>query len=152
MAFINNLDNKKQLNMIWIIVIAVIGFIIFSFVKDAGKDNEDLKYTSLTEKFEVIVHNLNKSAFNGNGHTTSLDKRSFNLFQNGKNQIIQFQYGTGHLTITWRYKYFQKEIVHEKTYNDVRNLSIFEQQTIAENMIKEMNLVIEKHQNDVVNE
>lgn len=136
--------------MIWVILVAVVGFILFSFLKDAGKDNEDLRYASLSEKFEVIVNNLNKAAFNGNAQKVVIDKRSFNLHQQGKNQLIQFQYGTGHLTITWRYKYYQKEIVHEKTYNDVRNLSIFQQQSIAENMISEMSQIIERHQNDVM--
>lgn len=136
--------------MVWVIAIVVIGFILFSFLKDGGKDSEDLRYASLSEKFEVIANNLNKAAFNGNAQKVVVDKRRFNLHQEGKNQLIQFQYGTGHLTITWRYKYFQKEIVHEKTYNDVRNLSIFQQQSIAEDMISQMERVMNKHQNDVL--
>ena len=59
-------------------------------------------------------------------------------------------YSTGHLTITWKYKYFQKEVVHEKIFNNVRNLSIFEQQRIAEIMVSEMAVVISNHQNNVL--
>lgn len=136
--------------MVWVIILVVVAFILFSFSRGVVKDNEDLRYTSLTEKFEFIVYNLNKAAFNGNAQTVVLDKRSFNLHQQGKNQLIQFHYSTGHLTITWRYKYFQKEIVHENTYNDVRNLSIFQQQSIAEDMISQMERVMNKHQNDVL--
>ena len=84
------------------------------------------------------------------GKVTTLDKRSFNLYQDGKNQIIKFEYGTGHLTITWKYKYFQKEIVHEKQYDNVRNLSLFEQQKIADNIISEMEQVVENHKNNVI--
>jgi hypothetical protein len=137
--------------MIWVIIIAVIiGIILFRFFSDLNKDNFDIENQNLSEKFSIIVSILNESAFAGYGTVTILDKRSFNLYENGKNQIVSFYYSTGHLTITWKYKYFQKEIVHEHQFNDVRNLSIFEQQNIAKQMIAEMNLIIDKHKKDVI--
>lgn len=136
--------------MIWVVVIGIVGFILIRFFSDLNKDNADLQGQSLTEKFAVIVSSINEAAFGGMGKVITLDKRSFNLCQDGQNQIINFQYGTGHLTITWKYKYFQKEIVHEKQYNDVRNLSLFEQQKIADNMISEMEQVVENHKNNVI--
>lgn len=136
--------------MIWVIVIGIVGFILFRFFSDLNKDNEDLQGQSLQEKFAVIVSSINEVAYGGMGKVTKLDKRSFNLYQDGQNQIINFQYGTGHLTITWKYKYFQKEIVHEKQYNNVRNLSLFEQQKIADNIISEMEQVVENHKNNVI--
>jgi len=136
--------------MIWVVVIGIVGYILFRFSSDLNKDNEDLQGQSLTEKFSVIVSSINEAAYDGMGTVTTLDKRNFNLYQGGLNQIINFQYGTGHLTITWKYKYFQKEIVHEKQYNNVRNLSLFEQQKIAENMISEMKQVVENHKNNVI--
>ena len=75
---------------------------------------------------------------------------SVNLHQNGKNQLVNFTYAAGHLTITWKYKFYQKEVVHEKVFYDVRNLSIFEQQKVAETMINEMGQIIQKHQNNVL--
>lgn len=136
--------------MIWVIIFAVIiGIILFRFFSDLNKDNYDIENQNLSEKFSIIVSILNESAFNSYGTVTILNKRSFNLYENGKNQIISFYYSTGHLTITWKYKYFQKEIVHEHQFNDVRNLSIFEQQNIAKQMIAEMNLIIDKHKKDV---
>jgi hypothetical protein len=136
--------------MIWVVVIGIVGFILIRFFSDLNKDNADLQGQSLTEKFAVIVSSINEAAFGGMGKVITLDKRSFNLYQDGQNQIINFQYGTGHLTITWKYKYFQKEIVHEKQYNDVRNLSLFEQQKIADNMIFGMEQVVENHKNNVI--
>ena len=136
--------------MIWIIVIGIVGFILFRFFSDLNKDNADLQGQSLPEKFAVIVSSINEVAYGGMGKVTTLDKRSFNLYQDGQNQIINFQYGTGHLTITWKYKYFQKEIVHEKQYNNVWNLSLFEQQKIADNIISEMEQVVENHKNNVI--
>lgn len=113
--------------MVWTIVIAIIGIILFRFFSSLSKDNDDLQGRTLSEKFNVIVSMINEAAFNGGGSVTTLDKREFNLYEDGQNQIIKFQYSTGHLTITWKYKYFQKEIVHERQFNEVRNLSLFDQ-------------------------
>lgn len=136
--------------MVWTIVIAIIGIILFRFFTSLSKDNDDLQGRTLSEKFNVLVNMINEAAFNGDGSVTTLDKREFNLYEDGQNQIIKFQYSTGHLTITWKYKYFQKEIVHERQFNDVRNLSLFEQQKIGEQMIREMAVVVERHKNNVI--
>lgn len=137
--------------MIWIFVIIIIVFLLFKFFIELDKDNYDLQNQNLPEKFYFIVSMINQEAYNGEGSVTILDKRTFNLYQDGENQIINFQYSTGHLTITWKYKYFQKEVVHERQFNDVRNLSVFEQQKIAGVIIKEMSLIIEKHKLKVLN-
>ncbi|MDP1726881.1 MAG: hypothetical protein Q8M15_08860 [Bacteroidota bacterium] len=135
--------------MIWIIIL-IVGTILFRFFFSLNKDNDDFQTQTFPEKFNVIVQMINEVAFNSRGNIISLDKREFNLYENGQNQIIKFRYGTGHLTITWKYKYFQKEVIHEKTYNDVRNLSLFEQQKIGEQMINEMQMVIELHKRSVI--
>lgn len=93
---------------------------------------------------------INEADFNGTGSVTELDKREFNLYEDGQNQIIKFHYSSGHLTITWKYKYYQKEIVHEKQFDNVRNISLFDQQKIAQQMISEMTVVVQRHKNDVL--
>ena len=108
--------------MIWIVVIGIVGFIFIRFFSDLNKDNTDLQGQPLSKKFAVIMNTINRVAYDGMGKVTVIDKRNFKLYQDGQNQIINFQYGTGHLTITWKYKYFQKEIVHEKTYNNAKKL------------------------------
>jgi len=133
--------------MIWTILITLIGFILIRFITSLNKDNDDLQDKSLSDKFSVIVSALNDQAFNGNGDITTVDKRTFNLYQEGQNQIVSFEYSTGHLTIIWRYKYFQKELIHERQFKNVRNLSLFEQGKIAETVIKEMDEKIEHHNN-----
>lgn len=136
--------------MFWTIVLVIVGYTLIRFFSDLNKDNYDLQGQPLPDKFGVIVQSLNSAAFGGSALVTQLDKRAFNLYENGQNQIILFRYGTGHLTIMWKYKYFQKEIIHERTFNDVRNLSIFEQQKIADQMIFEMTHIIENHKNNVI--
>lgn len=138
--------------MIWTVIILIVGYILFRFYLDLKKDDYDLQGQTLSEKFKFIVDIINESAFQRNGKITVLDKTSFNLYQDSKNQIIHFTYSTGHLTITWKYKYFQKEVVYEKTFNNVRNISVFDQQKIANTVINEAALVILKHQQDVMSE
>lgn len=136
--------------MIWFILIVIVLIIVFKFINDLNKDKYDLQGTALDEKFKVVVNILNQGAFNGNGNITKLGNRSFNLYEQGSNQIINFHYGTGTLTITWRYKYFQKEVVHSKDFYETRNLSIFEQQKIAEQMINEMVPIVQNHKTNVM--
>ena len=136
--------------MFWTIIIAIVGFIMFQFFNSLSKDSDDLQGKSLDEKFKVVVNMINDAAFSGRGSVRSLDTREFNLYEEGQNQIIKFQYSTGHLTIIWKYKYFQKEVIHQRQFNDVRNISLFDQQKIAERMIREMADVVERHKNNVI--
>ncbi len=137
--------------MMWIIIIiAIVAIALIKFFTAFEKDNNDLHQQSLSEKFEIIIQSINEVAFNGTGEIIVRDKRTIQLYQKGKNQTILFVYGTGHLTITWKYKYFQKEIVHEKQFNEVRNLSVFEQQAIAKIMIESMDKVVENHKRNVL--
>lgn len=136
--------------MIWVIVIGIVAYVLFKFFSDLNKDNYDLQGQSLDEKFGIIVGAINEVAFDGYGTVTPIDKRRFNLYKDGQNQIVHFDYSTGNLRITWKYKYFQKEVFHEKQFNNVRNLSIFEQQKIADVMIAEMSQIVENHINDVL--
>lgn len=136
--------------MTWIIIVIIIVlFTIIKFGTALNKDNDDLQGGSASDKFRTIVSVLNDQVFSGNGTITTTDKRSFNLYD-GYNQIILFHYSTGHLTIIWKYKYYEKEIIHERTFNDVRNLSIFEQQKIANSLCNEMNVIKENHMNNVL--
>ncbi len=134
--------------MIWtVIIILLVVFGKFAFAM--AKDSEDLQGKSAAEKFSIVVAAINNAAFDGSGKITYLDKKTFNLYD-GSNQIINFMYSTGNLSITWKYKYFQKEVKHEHTFTNARNLSIFEQQAIAETMINETRVVIRKHKIDVL--
>ncbi len=135
--------------MIWLFAFLIVGYLIINFSSDLNKDNYDLDGQTLDQKFSVIVNILNKAAFNGSATVTPTGKRTFNL-TNEQNQLIRFHFSTGHLTIYWFYKFYQKEVVHERQFNDDRNLSIFEQQKIAEQMIKEMAIVVEQHKNKVL--
>ncbi|SDS48853.1 hypothetical protein [Winogradskyella sediminis] len=138
--------------MIWFIIIIIILFIVIKFTYDLNKDKNDLRYTTLDKKFNVIVNILNKGLFNGKGSVTKIDNRSFNLSQEGSNRIISFFYSTGTLELKLRYKYLQKEVIYSKSFNETRNLSLFEQQNIAECFILEIQAKIDNHKESVMNQ
>lgn len=136
--------------MFWIMIIAlVLGLILLKFLADYKKDDHDLEDQTLEQKFSTIVQVINNAAFDGRGTITRIDKREFNLYEEGQNQLVKFRYGTGHLYLIWKFKYLQKEVVHERQIPDARNLSLFEQEDIANAMIKEMEEVVRKHKNQV---
>jgi hypothetical protein len=142
--------------MKWLIITGVslltgvVVHLIYSFLRDLNKDNNDLEGISASDKFKIIVHELNRSAFNGKGDIIQVDKRNFNLYEDGSNQIIQFEYSTGILTIRWRFKYFHREVIHEKHFHDARNLSDSDQNIIALELIAEMSQIIETHKRKVL--
>lgn len=135
----------------WIIAIIVTILIVFvgNIILNTQKDKEDLVGKTLEEKFNVIVNSINNEAFDGEGDITYIDKNHFNLYPETSNQIVEFLYSQGMLSITWKYKYLQKEMVYRRNLNDVRNLSLLEQSKIANAIIGEMNLKIQDHKNSV---
>lgn len=135
--------------MIWFVVIAVVVFVGFKFFSSLEQDKDELQSRTLDDKFQTIVSMINEAAFSGRGTVTVIGKREFNLYETDSNQIIKFQYSTGSLTITWKYKYFQKELVHERQFDNVRNLSVFEQARIGQAMIDEMQRAVIKHKEEV---
>lgn len=136
--------------MIWIIIAAVIIFFIVTMTVSYQKDNVDLQEKPLEEKFYVIISRLNEYTYNNRGRITKIDKRECNLYEEGSNQIINLLYSQGTLTITWKYKYFQKEVVHKKSFLEVRNLSLFEQRKMADAVINEMEKVVREHKEQVL--
>jgi hypothetical protein len=132
-----------------IIIIVIVAIVFFKFITSLNKDNVVLNEQPLSQKFSVIVDLINKSAYNGQGEIIILNKRSFNLYCDGENQIINFQYSTSSLTITWKYKWFYNEIVHSKDFYNVQEISIDGQRRIANQMIAEMSDIIENHSNNL---
>jgi hypothetical protein len=135
--------------MNWIIIFIIIVGVLSPLIKKVSDDNIELHDQLLDKKFQVIVDVLNKAAFNMRGEITRINKRKFNIYETGQNQIIYFFYGFGNLTITWKFKYFQKEMVHQKIYHEVNDINAIAQQRIGEDMIKEMERAIDRHKNNV---
>ena len=116
--------------MIWGIIIAIVVVFIGSGLIQNSKDSQDLAGRKLEEKFNVIVNIINNAAFENEGVIKEYDNKHICLIKPGENQMIELMYNQGTLTIIWKYKYFQKELIHEKSFLNMRNLSIFEQEKL----------------------
>lgn len=133
--------NFKLFNMTWVVIILVALYFMVQFLRDLNRDNNDLDKISIDNKFKIITDILNAKAFKGNGEVRlhPNDKRSFHLYTKGANQIIEFEYGTGHLVITWKLKYsLDNEIIIKETFYNVRDIQDSEQIQIANGLIKRM--------------
>lgn len=135
--------------MIWIILIIIIAYILFKFSGDLNKDKEKLSNTKLDQKFSCFKNELNYFAFNGQGYVTYLNDRSFSLYKDGENQIIYFEFSTGILAITWKYNYYQNEIIEEYTFSNAWEYSDEAQRKAAEDVINDMTVKIKELQSRI---
>jgi len=125
--------------MIWIVIILIIvGVIIVRFAIAVNKDNSELNKEPLDKKFNALFHELINEIYQGNGKVRIIDERALNLYSDGALQIVQVFYSTGHITLTWRKRDFRRgELVFEKQYNNVRDLSYPQQRELAQSFVKE---------------
>lgn len=128
--------------MIYVIV-AIAVIVILSIAIGNSKDKQDLNEKTLLEKFNVIVAHLTEFAFDKDYVVRKQsDKHIFLMHNMANNHMIELLYNQGVLTIIWKYKYFQKELVFKKHLTNVRNLSLIEQDKIGQSLVDLMNLKI----------
>ena len=138
--------------LIFLLVLLVLALLIVPFARDMVKDKLELQKVTLEKKFEVLIEHINQGLFFGEAEVTVFDDdpRSLNIFSdNHANRIVRFMYSTGHLTIEMGYKYFQKELVFNKCYHNLRNITIFEQKNIARDFIETAQFRISQHERSV---
>jgi hypothetical protein len=131
--------------ILWIFTIAVVLIVIFLFWRALNKDRIELKDTTLEQKFSVMVNLINQSAYGGEGRTHSLSWRSFNLYRENAQQIFNFNYSTGHLTVTWKFKWYHQEMVYSEDFNYVRNITDAKQAELATRFLEECRVKMESH-------
>ncbi|WP_312133177.1 hypothetical protein [Empedobacter sp.] len=136
--------------MIYIIpiIVVVIFFIvkkIMQYNKELKLDKEELINQNIYEKFKVLMDGFNSYCFNGTGKVNVLDDKNANVYQEGSNQIVMFLYNAGMLTVVWKYKYFQNEMVYERNFPDARNATEIGLKSALKVMIEEFNERLVEH-------
>lgn len=140
------------ITLIFLLVIFVLALIFVPFTRQLVKDKEELSRNPINKKFEILVGVINDIMLDGKGEVTLFDDdpRLMNLMSDDRsNMLIQFYYSTGNLTITLKYKFLQKELVYEKQFSGLRNLSAFMQRDIANEFIEICGRKIAEHQQNV---
>ena len=140
------------ITLIFLLVIFVLALIFVPFTRQLVKDKEELSRNPINKKFEILVGVINDVMLDGKGEVTLFDDdpRLMNLMSDDKrNMLIQFYYSTGNLSITLKYKFLQKELVYEKQFSGLRDLSAFMQRDIANEFIEICGRKIAEHQQNV---
>lgn len=124
--------------MIWSIVICIVAFLLLRFLYEILKDRIELRKQPVSEKFGHISNLVNQAAFKGEGQISVNARNEFNIHKRGGNQIIYFIYGTGSLTVIWKFDLGFKEIIHKERFANARALSQQQQDIIAKSLIQNM--------------
>ena len=138
--------------LIFMLVLLVLALLIVPFARDMVKDRLELQNQPLEKKFGILIEHINQELMSGKAKVTTFDNdpRSLNIFSDAHaNRIIHFMYSTGHLTIEMGYKYFQKELRFTQQYYNLRNITIFEQTSIARDFIERAKIKIAQYEASV---
>lgn len=138
--------------MIWAIIIAVVGFFIFNMISNNHKDGQSLAGATLEKKFNILITKIINEGFNGDAIVKKgYDNSQLQIFNpEGTNHFVELLYSYGNLQVTWKYKFYQKEMIYNRSFLNVRNLSSFEEVKIANILIQEVTDKIQIHENNVL--
>ena len=106
-----------------VILIGVGVLVVYGFLKGfmTEKKHEELSNNSSPNKLSTFINILNKEEYNGEAKVTMIDTGGFKLYKMDSNQIIYFTYNNTGLTVIWKCKYYyEREVVHQKTYNHLK--------------------------------
>ena len=136
-----------------IFIIIVIGFFIFrtisKFRSELKEDNQELQKQNLEDKFRYLIDGLNEYCYQGQGKITKIDKQTLSIYKENSCQIVNLLYGTGILTITWKFKYFQQEMTYKRNLNNARQPSTEWQKNALNLVISEFLEQYKKHEEKV---
>ena len=138
--------------IILLVILLILAVLVIPFTRQIVKDKQELAISPINEKFRIIADILNDTLLDGMGELVLFDSepRQMNLFSDERsNMLIVFYYSTGHLTITLKYKYLQNEMVFQKQFFDLRNLSVYRQRDIANEFIELSLQKMHEHQQEV---
>lgn len=108
------------------IILIIAFFVIRTFLKFKGElnaDSEELKRQKMEDKFKILIDGLNEYCYQGLGEITKIDNQNLILYKQGSCQIVNLQYGAGILTIIWKFKYFQQEMVYKRNLSNAREIN-----------------------------
>lgn len=142
-----------MVTLIILFIVLVLALLILPFSKALMKDKQDLRQSPIEVRFKVLIDEINKAFLDGKGTTVypvKNDNRWLNLHSDDRaNYLFQFNYSTGHLTVYLHYKYLQKELNANFPFYNVRDVDIFTQKRMANEIIQKMRVAIMKHQETI---
>lgn len=135
--------------LIVLLIITLLAILLLPFSRALMKDRAELHENPLDKKFSILISRINQLMMNGCGKVVKFenDPRMLNLFdENRANMLIHFNYSTGSLTLTLKYKYFHVELVKKMQFDNMRQAETFRQQDVANHFVEEARIAIQQHQ------
>ncbi|MDR2148528.1 MAG: hypothetical protein LBE91_18965 [Tannerella sp.] len=126
------------------IIMTVVIYYTLRYIIEIQKDNEELKFLTLIEKFNSIVNVIDEELFGNNSNIKFIKKNKFYLYNNVYPFIVVFYYDRGCLVITW--KHYEKKLILEKWFPNVRNIDKSRERTIADKYLNEILELIIKYE------
>ncbi len=152
-------NKTSNISTYMIYIIPIIAVVLFFIVKKIMQYNKELKLDkvelmnqNIYAKFKILMDGFNNHCFNGAGKVNVLDDKNANVYQEGSNQIVMFLYNAGMLTVVWKYKYFEKEMVYERSFPDARNATEIGLKSALEIMIGEFKERLDEHKAKILND
>ncbi len=139
--------------IIILLVVLLLAFLVIPFTRQIMLDKCELARNPINKKFEILASMINDAMMRGRGKITLFDDnpRLMNMMSDDmQNMLVQFYYSTGNLTIYLKYKYFHKEMVYEKQFNGLRNITVFQQKDIANEFVEVARKKILEHQQKTI--
>lgn len=142
------MENKIIVGVIIIVLLYkfVIKFLI-RYVRETRIDKEELKDQNIYDKFSILIDGLNEYCYSNNGKVTIFDDANANVYAVGSNQIVLFQYNVGMLTIEWKYKHYQREMIYRRSFPNIGNVTKEGLNGVLKLVIEEFNEKLKIHKN-----
>jgi hypothetical protein len=141
-----------KINFFLSVLIAFAVSYVVLFVVESFRDKQELKQGGLPEKFSTLINFLNDWTYQGNGTIHKIDNYLFNLYKENSCQIIHFFYTADILSITWKFKYYQQEVVYKRDMRNARNTTDEQQAEFAKLIISEFAAKVEAHKRKIDSE
>jgi len=115
-------------------------FLLFAFVVFVFKKFSQFKREvasnapngqNLSSEFSYLISAFNEYCYKGQGDINKLDQEELNIYKNDSCQIVHLHYSMGTLTIVWKFKYYQQEMIYKKSFNNVPSINSMEWQLNA---------------------
>lgn len=149
-----NLKNKLKMStttttFIILGTIFLVFRIISKFRKELKTDNKELNSQNLEDKFKFLIEGLNEYCYQGLGKITNIDKQALSIYKQNSCQIVNIEYGAGILTIIWKFKYFNQEMIYKRNLTEARDATLDWQKKALQTVISEFLEQYKKHEDKI---
>jgi uncharacterized protein (DUF433 family) len=107
----------------YILISVSIVLLVILIVPILKKNNKGKRQENIKTKFSMLIACLNEYCYQGKGYIDKLGKNYISLYKQDSCQKLTFKYELDKLHITWKFKYYQQEMIFEKVLSDLPDVT-----------------------------